>query len=203
MFDASLVLRRHLSNHAFDVSRDSQGRGQWRILWQPHVHVREVLQVRRKELRLQLRREHATSHDDDKRRCEECPAMCDRESPETVVGGRESCASALLTGLFGPGSQQVVAQQGNEGHRDNARRDEGARNHHRQAVQELTGITRQEQKRQVGDDVRDRRKEDGGCQLGWPEPRRDERRMTDRQVALDGIAGYHRVVDEKSERDDQ
>ncbi len=94
------------------------------------------------------------------------PAMLDRDACRrgSTRPRSPSCAAPRSVGsAFGP--QEVVAEQRDERHRDEARRDERAGEHDRQAVDELPGVAGQEQERQVGDDVRDRREQDRGREL--------------------------------------
>ena len=75
--------------------------------------------------------------------------------------------------------------------------------HDRQAVEEEVRVAGQQQERQVGDDVGDRREDDRLGELARADPGREAARRPLAQLALDGVARHHRHVHEQPERDDQ
>jgi len=96
-----------------------------------------------------------------------------------------------------------VTEERHEGHRDDARGDERASDHHRKAEDETADIAAHDQEGQVGDDVRDGGEEDGARQPGGPEPCGEASGLARIQLPFDGIACHHGVVDQEPERDDQ
>jgi hypothetical protein len=179
------------------------GGGERRVLRQPDVHVEEVLEVLGEELLLELAREERSERQERERARDHAPAVLDRPGPDAVVAGGKSRLAPFLDRCLGLGPEQVVAEQRDERHRDEARRHQRAADHHGQAVHEVPGVAGQKQERQVGHDVGDGGVEDGGRELGGAEPGCHEWGMAVGQRALDRVARHHRVVHQQAEGDDQ
>ena len=199
------VLRRDLAHPLHRARRDLVGPRERHVVRQPEVHIGEVLEIGGEELGGEARHEEHPGRQEDQGHGEGLPAMLQHRHPDPVVEAGEPPAAQLLDrGLAAlGGAQQVVAEQRDEGHRGEPGGDQGAGHDDGQGSQEVAGGAAQHEEGQVGDDVGDRREEDGLGELGGPEPGGDDPRVAEPQVPLDGVARHHRVVDEQAQRDDQ
>ena len=136
---------------------------------------------------------------------EDEPAVIRWRRADAIVEAAESRvrrSSGVSSTVF-VWAEQVVAEERDEGHRDEARCDERAGHHDRQAVEKFAGGAVEREEREIGDDVGDRREEDGVGEFCWSEPACDDGRMLVGERAFDGVAGDDGIVDEQAERDDQ
>ena len=133
------------------------------------------------------------------------PAVRDGAPDQPVVKAVEAPFALLLNREFlcFRRSLDVVAQEGNEGHGDNERAQQGSGHHDRKAFEELTGIACEHQEREIGDDVGDGGKEDRRREFRRTEPRRNSARKAVCKASLDPVARDHRHIDQKSQRDNE
>jgi hypothetical protein len=199
------VLRGDAADDLFTLSRGAIGGGERRVFGQPDVDIREIRIVLREEARLQLRADRGAAGEKHERCEQHLPTVVDSPRAEAVVRAEETARAQLGARhfLLRAAAQEVIAEERDERHRHDARRDERAGQHDRQRVEKDAGVAFEDQQRQVGDDVRDRGEENRGGELRRSEPCRDERRLSFVQGAFDGIAGDDRIIDEQAEGDDQ
>src|SRR4051812_41157176 len=127
-----MLLGGHALHDLCDRRGHSIGESEWRILWQINIDIGEMREILRKELKLEIRSYPEAEHKHDERNQKAEPPMLDGELPQTIVGGAKSALAPFLNARLRPGPQQVVAEEGNERHRDKTRRDQRTANHDRQ-----------------------------------------------------------------------
>ena len=173
------------------------------VFRQPDVDIGEVREVLREELHFEAAHRQPAADEHQQRDGQRGPAMIDERPGHAVVEAGRTALPVGRAGHGARGAQQVAAEQRDERHRHDARGDQRAREHDRQAVDEVAGAAGQQQQRQVGDDVGDGGEQDRRGELRRSQPGGDPRRQPAVETALDGVAGHDRVVDEQPERDDE
>src|SRR4051794_31909634 len=98
------------------------------------------------------------------------PAMPNGPAADTIVSGAETVRLPLLNRGLPTGTEQVVAEQRDEGPRNKPRGNEGTGHHYGQGKDELARAARQHEEREIGDDVRYGGVEDGCGQFGRSKP---------------------------------
>src|SRR5262249_4298792 len=99
--------------------------------------------------------------------------------------------------------QEVIAQQWNERHGSQARRNQRAGHDNGQTVEKFAHGAGENQKWNVSGDVGDGGEHDRGGQFGGTNPGRVDSGEAVTQAAFDGIAGNNRVVHQQSQGNDQ
>lgn len=99
--------------------------------------------------------------------------------------------------------QQVVPQEWNEGHGNDAAGHQGCRDHDRQRVNEFAHHPADHQEGKERDTVGDRGVEDGTRQFLRSKPGGNIPFFTQRQFPVDRIPGHDRVVHQEAQGDDQ
>src|SRR5271167_4624382 len=195
----------HLPDDSFGPRCSIVGSAQGGVIRQPNIQIKPILDIFGKELGLKPRTEQGAWNQENQGPDEDSPTVFYGLADESVIEAVKSPLPSLLDGRFSFcwSTQNVVAQERNKRHRNNVRAQQGSRHHHREALQELAGIAGEHQKWQVGDNIRDGRVENRGCQLCRAEPAGNAARKPFRQVAFYAVAGDHRHVHEKTHRDDQ
>src|SRR4029077_21208641 len=122
---AALVLRPKLGrsfdpfpNHFFRLDRGIAGCTQRRVIWQPNVQIKPILNILREELSLQARTEKSHTDEKNKRSGKNSPTMFYRSLQKRVIESVEASFASLLDGRFWlcRGTLNVVAQEWDERH---------------------------------------------------------------------------------------
>src|SRR3954463_2834310 len=104
---ATLILRsklgrsfNHFPSHLFSLDRDIAGCTQRRVIWQPNVQIKPILNILREELGLQARTEKSSTDEKNKRSGKNSPTMFYGSLDKPVIEPIEASCASFLDGGF-------------------------------------------------------------------------------------------------------
>src|SRR5262249_52353567 len=124
---ATLVLRSklgrsfdHFPNYLFSLDCGIAGCTQRRIIWQPDVQIKPILNILREELSLQARTEKSSTGEKNKRSGKNSQTVLYGSLDKPVVETVKASCAPFLDGRFWlcRGTLNVVAQEWDERHRN-------------------------------------------------------------------------------------